>query len=354
MKIGILTFHRAHNYGAVLQAFALQEYIKAQGHEVFFLDYNLDYVNQYYKWFNKRKIIRKNIFAGVKEVLRLTRRKKRYDSFNYFITNNFELLQLRDINLDKTLDFLIVGSDQLWNYVLTGGFNNLYWGNIPTYSKPKITYAISMEVVPQSDELKREIKLHLDNFNEISVRENKLKDILQPLTNKDIKVCLDPTMLVSANVWDKIIGTPIVKGPYVFLYQVRPSEKAENIALKIAEMYKCKVVKLYANADINSDSVCFSAGPSEFLNLIKYAKHVVSVSFHGTILPMIFHVPFSSVLLDDGKDERVLSILKELGLENMAISNPDTILLPKINWSLVDLKIQKLRKESEKYLHRYV
>ena len=38
MKIGILTFHRAHNYGAVLQTYGLQEYIKQLGHDVYIID----------------------------------------------------------------------------------------------------------------------------------------------------------------------------------------------------------------------------------------------------------------------------------------------------------------------------
>lgn len=354
MKIGILTFHDAHNYGAALQAFALQEYIKSKGHEVFFLDYHLNYVNKYYRWFNLSKIIRKNVLAGLKEFVRLPLRRKRYKMFNLFIEKNFHLLQVEKTGLDKKLDLLIVGSDQLWNYVLTGGFNNLYWGNIPGYTKPMITYAISMEVQPADDIIKDKIKKCIKNFDGISVRENTLRKTLQPLTNKEIRLCLDPTMLVSIDIWNKVVSSPIIKDPYVLLYQVRSSKTAEIIASKIADMYKCKVVKLYASADEESDTVCFGAGPSEFLNLIKYAKHVVSVSFHGTIFPLVFHVPITPILLGDGKDDRVLSILNRLDLEHLAMSDASSLQLPSIDWIEIDSKIQEIRKDSENYLNEYV
>ena len=44
MKIGILTFHSAHNFGAMLQAYALQEQIKANGHEVWIINYRPQYI----------------------------------------------------------------------------------------------------------------------------------------------------------------------------------------------------------------------------------------------------------------------------------------------------------------------
>ena len=43
MKLGILTFHSVDNYGAVLQAFALQMYLKTLGHDVEIIDYRPSY-----------------------------------------------------------------------------------------------------------------------------------------------------------------------------------------------------------------------------------------------------------------------------------------------------------------------
>ena len=49
MKIGIITYHSAHNYGAVLQAFALQEYLQKQGHDVQIINYKIKEIENYYK-----------------------------------------------------------------------------------------------------------------------------------------------------------------------------------------------------------------------------------------------------------------------------------------------------------------
>ena len=47
MKIGILTFHSAHNYGAVIQCYGLQQYLTSLGHQVFVIDYRPHYFDSY-------------------------------------------------------------------------------------------------------------------------------------------------------------------------------------------------------------------------------------------------------------------------------------------------------------------
>ena len=59
MRIGILTFHRAHNYGAVLQCYALQETLKRMGHDVQVIDYRQPWIEDFYNLFC-RNMIRRN------------------------------------------------------------------------------------------------------------------------------------------------------------------------------------------------------------------------------------------------------------------------------------------------------
>ena len=57
MKIGILTFHRAHNYGAVLQCYALQEILQRLGYDVYVIDYRQPTLEYAYKYWNFRTIL---------------------------------------------------------------------------------------------------------------------------------------------------------------------------------------------------------------------------------------------------------------------------------------------------------
>ena len=54
MKIGIITFQCAHNYGAVLQAYALKEYLKTLGYSVNIINYRPRYIVNAYKKNNLR------------------------------------------------------------------------------------------------------------------------------------------------------------------------------------------------------------------------------------------------------------------------------------------------------------
>ena len=48
-KIGILTFHNAHNYGAVLQAYALKTKLNRMGYDASVLNYQNKYIARNYK-----------------------------------------------------------------------------------------------------------------------------------------------------------------------------------------------------------------------------------------------------------------------------------------------------------------
>ena len=70
MRIGILTFHCAINYGAVLQTYALQEYLKGLGHDVYVLDYRPSYLLNPYKTFIWKWLADKSLVENVKSLLR--------------------------------------------------------------------------------------------------------------------------------------------------------------------------------------------------------------------------------------------------------------------------------------------
>ena len=52
MKIKTITCHDVYNYGASLQAYALQTYLTSIGHDVEIIDYLPDYISGRYKFFN--------------------------------------------------------------------------------------------------------------------------------------------------------------------------------------------------------------------------------------------------------------------------------------------------------------
>lgn len=350
MKIGILTFHRAHNYGAILQAYALQEVLTNRGHNVEFIDYQSSSLLKIYRWFSWKRFVHKNISISIKELGLLSKRKMRHDRFQYFIQNKLALSK-HSYNL-QSYDAVIIGSDQVWNTTLTHGFDPMYWGVWNHQHTIVASYAASMEDAIASDK-KSEIARFLKNFDYISVREKSIKEQLDPLTDKPIDVVVDPTLLLNREKWLDLGNKPIIEQDYLLLYQVRNNHIALDIASKIAAKLKLKLICLSARIDLGNDKTTVSSGPLEYLSLFRHAKFVVCTSFHGTVFSILYHVPFFSVILNDGKDARVINLLSQAGLSDRGVSEYANHSLSPINWEYVDECIEKLRQKSMDYLKQF-
>lgn len=313
MRIGILTFHRAHNYGAVLQCYALQEVLKSMGHEVSVIDYQSKTLLNCYKVFDYHRFCKKNLAKVIKEIRLLSARRKRSNGFNLFISRCLNTVPVESI-METPFDFIIVGSDQVWNFNLTKGFDNYYWGLFkhPTSTK-LLSYAASMEEI-WSKEDEPKLRSCLNNFSAISVREESLKLKLSTIcTDKEITMVVDPTLLIDTVVWDRIAKKPSIAEPYLLLYQVRNNQKCHDIATKIAKEKGLRLIALSAAVNKLNSKEAVGASPEEFLGWFKYASFVVCASFHGTVFSLVFQRPFYSIRLNDGKDSRVLNLMEKTG-----------------------------------------
>lgn len=324
MRIGILTFHCAHNYGAVLQCYALQSYLEKKGHEVGVIDYRPTAITNVYKWFYIKQIIRKNLYKAFKAFFLMIRKKRRYDSFERFITKNLRLEPVESI-MENPYDLILIGSDQVWNYHLTNGFDNYYWGNFLHPTKTRIaSYAASMHD-SWTDEEAQQIARSLNNFSVISVRENILANKLKHLIgDKEIFQVVDPTLLLNRNDWDEIAAPPRIDYPYLLLFQVEGrNERTEAFAAEIAKQKNLKIVRLYTLYTRDTTTEIASCSPNDFITLFKFASFVVCSSFHGTVFSLQFGKPFLSVRMRNGKDNRVESLLSSFGLLNRFVDSID-------------------------------
>lgn len=333
MKIGILTFHFAHNFGAMLQAYALQEYLKKLGHEVEIINYQPQYLKKIYKFesydrFKSMSVLNKIRFL-LTEPIAIYRKYLRYRKFQNFMFNNLNISHEIETEDDITnYDYIFFGSDQIWNPRITNNkFDPIYTGQFSSEAS-FIAYAPSMETTSLTEEEKNEYTKILKKFKCISVREKSLQKLLENLTLQKVELVCDPTFLLSQESWNKLSGkTPIEGGKYILVYQTRYSKKAIKIAKEIAKKKKCKIIQLRACfywQYINGLKQIVS--PVDFLNYIKFAEFVVTTSFHGTAFSIIFRKNFFTVALDDNKNDRSRSLLSTLDLSNRLISDkiPDS------------------------------
>lgn len=366
MKIGILTYHRAHNYGAVLQACALKTFLLKQGHKVELIDYWPIYRKGMYDLFDfsylsHRIGIFKKIIRTIKHVILFPEKLIRYRKFVNFIESNFNInnknIFVNGKNVPIGFDVYIFGSDQIWrknkfnNY---NGYDPVYWGRYPINSDvKKISYAASMGVMEIDKSEINFIEKHLKNFDLISVREKKLIELLQPFSNKKIIEVLDPVFLLKYHDWMAIASQNIIlPKKYLLFYHLVNSKEATELVNKISERLRLKIIEIKGWVELirNPFRCKHTVGPNEFIALFAKASFVVTTSFHGTAFSIIFKKQFFTLGMRNNAD-RVKNLLDKLCISNRYIDDVYDYEDPEdIDYNLVNSLLNKEIKKSACFL----
>lgn len=354
MKIGILTFHRAYNYGAVLQAYALQTYLKDRGCDVYIIDYYNKNVYSNYKLINWKLIFRKNIiksvFAIIEQANHFTIKRKKKKVYTNFFNHYYRLISWHEIT---NLDLIIIGSDQVWNPNIVGGFKNAYFG----FGIPKninlISYAASTEGITLNENNTIWYKKMLEQFKVISVRERAFKNYLEKIIDMPVYLSLDPTLLMPFSFWKKFGKISLYKN-YILVYQARRSLHILTFAEKIAKQINAQIVILTSNVSTVDHKyvVVDNASPEEFVGLFENARCVIALSFHAVVFSVVSQVPFYAIKNKDGWDNRIESLLDELDLMDRFIDVNEDINYTSIDYSKTMSQIERLKAMSVSYLDR--
>lgn len=337
MKIGILTFHCAHNFGAVLQCYALYNILNSMGHNTYIINYRPQYLISPYKplslyWFTP-PIYFKQIIKKLLHIHDSIKRAQKFDSFiNKFKTDNLDLNS--PVN---DYDAFIFGSDQIWSSKICKGLDHTYFANRPAFkNKLNIAYAASIGNCTLTDSELYEIKkLVQTNFKYISVREESLQQVLKSL-NIQSRVVLDPTLLLNKKSFDVIAQKP-KEEKYILIYQVYHDKRVREIAQEISKKRQLPIIEISSNAFEEGNK---KVSPEDFIGYFKYAQYIVTTSFHGTIFSIIYNKSFYTLSINPVLDARSYSILKTIGLLNRLIKSPNEIIDDKeIDYSTVNQKL---------------
>lgn len=353
MKIGVLTFHNTTNYGAVFQCYALQKYINEIGCTCEVIDYNnttlLDrYDLNPFKSKNVKEFVKKCIFYFPE------RENRRH--FLKFIRENIKLsAEKYDENnikmADSIYDKFIAGSDQIWNFKLSGNDYN-YFMTFSEDIKKRNSYAASFGSSKLDNE--KEVFNLLEIQRSISVREDEAKELLVkafPHVNQNI----DPVFLLDKNQWLNFVKkNRKIKSKYIFVYEVARTDNLRNFAYYLAQKYNLKIVYLSKSGKkMKNVKKIFSISPEDFLNVLYNAEYVVTSSFHGLALSIIFEKNF---FYDTPKDKyefgsRLESLIRLSGIDGKKIINSyENVDMQAPNYDLVNKNLKCAIEDSKKYL----
>lgn len=364
MKVGILTFHRADNYGAVLQAYALANTINKLGIDVEIIDYRCKAIeNDYiYKVFVP---IRKNLLKWVYELLirsrksrRLLEKKHKFSKFrdDYFkMSRSVSSIEDRK-EIEKDYDLIITGSDQIWSRKLTLGTDYWYIFNKST-NVSVVSYGASVGNLSEFMNNLDDVREILKSYDFISVRENDAQKALSNELNRQVYKVLDPTLLMDTSDWTSIASDYYTKSKYVLYYDVEHNPISKEIACKLAAEKNMKLIHFNLRMRGLNKIYAENAGPLEFLGLIKNASYIVTSSFHATVFSVLFKKNFITVP-HPKTGERVKTLLKDFGLEDRIIEDSTRqkieVIDSTIDYKTVDEKINDLKSTSYEYIHMCV
>lgn len=329
MKVGILThYYKTHNYGGILQAYALVRFLRENGFDAEQICCEFELMPYTYRKKLEREKNTEISFYGrilraikcrynryIKEVVKqffefewiygiyynyyerkyLKTRYEKFEKFQNAIQHSDKCYTDENIADAVQYDSYIVGSDQVWNLdMFTPVFFLEYISN-----KKKIAYAVS---AGRNEFLEEEIKYLrkiLPQFNAISVREGELVDTYSSIV-KDLhpRLVVDPVLLLDKNDWCKISSKRLIKEKYVFAYFLGHDKESKKLAMEYSKKKNLKLVSIpfiysFSKEDIkNSGELINTAGPEDFISLIQYSECVFTDSFHATAFSIIFKKNF--------------------------------------------------------------
>ena len=321
-KVGIMTLFMNHNYGAVLQAYALQETVKEFGYEVEDIRYHRESnLNKYKRSMKALTMLKKILnFKELKKYIdykyRSFKTKKlqidyyvgqRYGYFDLFlkkyISQSSKEYRKEDIftSVDQ-YDIFICGSDNIWNKKM---IDTAFMLDFVPDDKLKIAYAPGMSFNSMNEDEYNQMIPSIDRIHYLSCRERIGATMLKEVLNKEVFVALDPTLLREKKQWEKIENKPKLEfdfdADYIFCYILGSDKVKRNIIRQYAKEKNLVIITLpflsgsYEPNDHDfGDFQLYNVGPCEFLYLIHHAKYVFTDSFHGTIFSLVYERKFIS------------------------------------------------------------
>lgn len=371
-SVGILTFHCADNYGAMLQTYGLKQYLRSQGVDIHVVPYEPPYMTGRHWWipylpaqgWKGRIWCLYNLLGGwyanlpmKKDFFRRRANMKHFRTKHLLDLGETPYKKLRFTFQLQNLPYshYIVGSDQIWNPDITFGLRKAYFGAFENKNKEKvIAYAASLGGSCLSPKYDGEFSEMLSHVDVISLREAEAVPYVKQFCDKPIETVLDPVFLLDQHAWQQIEKPPEREG-YILVYTTEKNQDLVDYVRALSEEKGLPIVELRAGAGITDETfeVDRTAGPAEFLGYIHKADYVVTNSFHAAAFSIIYEKPFF-VFLHSNRGARLTNVLRVHGLENRIYRKDRyTDIDAPVDWGKVEEQSRENARLSKEFLRKH-
>ena len=354
-KVGIMTYHNANNYGAALQAYALQTTVSR-----LFPDCKVEVIDYQAKAIRDQRSFKalRRSQGIVKAMIHYPFLKHRIKNIDRFVAEKMQLSQKVDSRkklseIASDYKAIISGSDQVWNRKLTGG-EDTYLQDFHQGKARKISYAASLGVSEIPGEWKEDYKKYLMQFDAVSVREDAARVLLKKEFDIDAAVHIDPTLLLDAADWQKIAAKNKQKHKYVLVYMVPFQKAVLEYGKAMAKKHDAKLVVVCRSLKSGGGTYKGMSPVDEILSLFQNAQYVVTNSFHGTAFSVINRRKFVLFLNNPvGYNIRAKQLLLSCGILKDEESG-DRVDCLQCDWDQVTENLDIKKKEAKEYLRKVV
>jgi len=387
MRIGIITYHRAVNFGAVLQTYALSRFLSELGHDVYIIDYfrtgaQFKKFFSFHVWKTAFGMIYRNPFSlllyvldmlkqrvNKTECLKKDMRKQKEKQFaNYFAQFRKTHLKLTsqtysspdDLrNNPPEMDVYIAGSDQIWRHGNTT-FSPAFYLDFGKKEVRRISYAPSFGKAVIDKHWHDDLKRNISRFDAVSVREKSGAKIIEDICKVKATHTLDPTLLIDD--YSVITENFEDEGRFILAYRLHQSDRLtgllSDLIKDISDECRLEVKTVSTTDDFTSQGEDLVVGVEVFLGLVAHSNMVITNSFHATVFAILHRKQFICFPRDDGKQGqniRMLDLLSDLGLMSRYFdpqqdSEIARYISDDIDWTSVSKRLDAMRKHSGDYL----
>lgn len=358
-KVGILNFqHSDQNYGAVLQAAALQRVVENNG-------YSSEHINL----IPKDHTVLKMFLQEVKKFIKLKLNLIESPPKNSEIFENFRKQYIKrtiskyhnEIDLNNEVfkyDAVIVGSDQVWRPPTANNLLESYFLSFISDEVKKISYAASFGVDywPKKDdiELTNKIKNLVNRFDAVSVREDSGVDICKRYFEVDATHVLDPVLLVGEVFFNEIIDSNKNTNEFsdIVYYKLDIDDEFLNFVDNLSKDNNYSLENIYY---VYKEKNRYYNTVHDWLAKLKNSNLVITDSFHATCFAILFNKEFICISNERRGLARLESLLKMLKIENRLFNELDVEKIKltfknKIAYKNVNKILEEKRKESLDFL----
>lgn len=374
-RIGILTYHFSENFGALMQAYGLRQWLVNQGHNAEFVNYHPRYVEEggdFEQIFNPA-LFRRNLKIAY---LRLSTFQRRLFGSRLqaeqFETFRRQMLGVTGPRLESQteveaffaspegrFDILVCGSDQIWNPSAQKGLDAVYFLAMSDAAGARhVAYAPSFGKASLDPAFDTEVGNYLSGMHGLSVREQSGVDIVRRITGREAVGVPDPTILLGD--FSSLLKTAeAVPAGHVFCYALRTGDGIREVAEIVAHSTGAPISSPYnVHRRWREIGQTVYPSPAGWVAMIAKSSFVVTNSFHGTVLSILLNKPFLTVGLPGAKgglNERVRNLLQQLDLMDRFVEAGDRDAVPQrlvqeIDWEGVQVRLGEIQRAGREYL----